>query len=56
MESEGAVIVSAPGEPKYLIALYTPPPERAPHQPKDYVARLKKFQPRASAGGHAVTC
>lgn len=47
VETEGAVIVSDHGKPKYLLTLYTPPPERAPHQRKDYMARLKKFQSRA---------
>lgn len=45
MESEGAVIVSDHGQPKYLLKLYTPPP-RAKPVAKDYLARLKKFQPR----------
>jgi hypothetical protein len=45
VESEGSVIVSDHGEPKYLLTLYTPPPKRkAPA--KDYLARLKKFQPQ----------
>lgn len=45
VETEGAVIVSDHGEPKYLLTLYTPPPQKAP-APKNYMARLKKFQPR----------
>ena len=45
LEAEGAVVVSDHGEPKYLLTLYTPPPPRAP-KAKDYMARLKKFQPR----------
>jgi hypothetical protein len=45
VETEGAVIVSDHGEPKYLLTLYTPPPQRRA-QPKDYMARLKTFQPQ----------
>jgi hypothetical protein len=45
VETEGAVIVSDHGEPKYLLTLYTPPPQKA-STPKDYMARLKKFQPQ----------
>ncbi|MES2693237.1 MAG: hypothetical protein V4773_07165, partial [Verrucomicrobiota bacterium] len=45
VETEGAVIVSDRGEPKYLLTLYTPPPKKAPAR-KDYIARLKKFQPQ----------
>lgn len=45
VETEGAVIVSDHGEPKYLLTLYTPPPKKAPAS-KDYMARLKKFQPQ----------
>lgn len=45
VETEGAVIVSDRGEPKYLLTLYAPPPPSA-SRPKDYLARLKRFQPR----------
>ena len=45
VETEGAVIVSDHGEPKYLLTLYTPPPRKAPTS-KDYMARLSKFQPQ----------
>jgi hypothetical protein len=45
IETEGSVIVSDYGEPKYLITLYTPPPKGKPPA-KDYLARLKRFQPR----------
>ena len=48
VETEGAVIVSDRGEPKYLLTLYSPPPSSLP-PPKDYLARLKKFQPRPTS-------
>lgn len=52
VETEGAVIVSDHGEPKYLLTLYTPPPKRPPLR-KDYVARLKKFQPQPMSASAA---
>ncbi len=45
VEAEGAVVISDRGRPKYLLKLYTPPPSSKPAA-KDYLARLKKFQPR----------
>jgi len=45
VETEGAVIVSDRGEPKYLLTLYTAPSQKAP-APKDYMSRLRKFQPQ----------
>jgi hypothetical protein len=52
LETEGAVIVSDRGQPKYLLTLYTPPPKNAPRT-KDYLARLKKFQPRPMSAAAA---
>lgn len=52
VESEGSVIVSDHGEPKYLLTLYTPPPKR-PALAKDYLARLKKFQPQPMSAAAA---
>lgn len=52
VETEGAVIVSDHGEPKYLLTLYTPPSRKAP-APKDYMARLKKFQPQPMSAAAA---
>lgn len=52
VETEGAVIVSDRGEPKYLLTLYTPPPKKVPAT-KDYMARLKKFQPKPMSAAAA---
>ena len=52
VETEGAVVVSDHGELKYLLTLYTPPPE-SPPQTKDYLARIKKFQPRPMSAAAA---
>ncbi len=45
LETEGSVIVSDYGEPKYLLTLYTPPPAGSPPK-KNYLARLAEHQPR----------
>jgi hypothetical protein len=45
LETEGQVIVTDYGQPKYLLALYTPPVRKSPPK-KDYLARLGRFQPR----------
>ncbi len=56
VESEGSVIVSERGRPKYLLKLYTPPPGAKPKaKDKDYLARLKKFQPRPISNTAART-
>lgn len=47
LETEGSVIVSDYGKPKYLLTLYTPPLANASPKKKDYLSRLAKFQPRA---------
>jgi hypothetical protein len=52
VETEGAVVISDHGEPKYLLTLYTPAPQRPP-LPKDYMARLKRFQPRPMSAAAA---
>lgn len=39
------MVVSDYGQPKYLLTLYTPPAKRKPGA-KDYLARMKKFQPQ----------
>lgn len=45
LETDGAVIVSDYGKPKYLLTTYTPASKDSPLE-KDYLARLAKFQPR----------
>lgn len=46
VEAEGEVVVTDRGEPKYRLTLYAPArPGRRPPV-KDYVARLRRFQPR----------
>ncbi len=45
LETEGSVIVSDYGKPKYLLTLYTPSTTGSPPK-KNYMARLAKLQPR----------
>jgi antitoxin (DNA-binding transcriptional repressor) of toxin-antitoxin stability system len=45
VEAEGEVLLSESGKTKYLLRLYTRPRMARPPA-KDYMARLKKFQPR----------
>lgn len=52
VETEGAVIVSDRGEPKYLLTLYAPPLKKV-RRAKDYLARLKKFQPQPMSAAAA---
>jgi antitoxin (DNA-binding transcriptional repressor) of toxin-antitoxin stability system len=44
VESEGEVIVTDNGKPKYRIMLYTPKEPRETHRAKDYMERLKRHQ------------
>lgn len=52
VEAEGEVLLSESGETKYRLVLHTPPQRGVP-QPKDYLARLKKFQPRPMSAAAA---
>ncbi|MFZ4683738.1 MAG: hypothetical protein ACOYMS_14630 [Terrimicrobiaceae bacterium] len=53
LETEGSVIVSDYGKPRYLLTHYTPPPA-GPPQEKDYMTRLKKLQPRPMSKAKAT--
>lgn len=53
VEAEGEVIVTDKGEPKYRLTLYTPAPSRKAPAGKDYVARMKRYQPRALSEAEA---
>jgi antitoxin (DNA-binding transcriptional repressor) of toxin-antitoxin stability system len=46
VESEGEVLLTEKGRPKYRLALYTPRPARKA-APVDYWARLIAYQPEA---------
>jgi antitoxin (DNA-binding transcriptional repressor) of toxin-antitoxin stability system len=46
VESEGEVIVTDKGQPKYKLTLFTPDKFRKAPPAKDYMARLRRHQPR----------
>ena len=46
VESEGEVLLTEKGEPRYRLTLYTPSKVETP-PPIDYWARLTAYQPRA---------
>ena len=52
VEAEGEVLVTERGKPRYRLTLYSP---AAPAEPaaKDYVARMKRHQPRPVRRGAA---
>jgi antitoxin (DNA-binding transcriptional repressor) of toxin-antitoxin stability system len=54
VETEGEVLLTEKGKPKYRLTLYTPPPDqKAP--PVDYWERLNSYQPDAMTEGEART-
>jgi antitoxin (DNA-binding transcriptional repressor) of toxin-antitoxin stability system len=46
IETEGEVVVTDNGEPKYKLTLYTAASRRKPSVAKDYIARLRRHQAR----------
>ena len=46
VETEGEVIVTDNGQPKYKLTLYTPSPAAKTSPGKDYIARLRRHQLR----------
>jgi prevent-host-death family protein len=46
VETEGEVIVTDKGQPKYKLTLYTPASSRKTEGTKDYMARLRRHQAR----------
>lgn len=46
VESEGEVIVTDNGKPKYKLSLYTAAPSRKTGVAKDYMTRLRRHQAR----------
>jgi antitoxin (DNA-binding transcriptional repressor) of toxin-antitoxin stability system len=45
LESEGEVVITEQGTPKYRLVRYTRAPARRA-RPKDYLARLERHQPK----------
>lgn len=47
VEEQGEVIVTDQGTPRYRLTLYTPAAPGGAPRAKDYLARLRRHQPRA---------
>lgn len=46
VEEQGEVVVTEQGTAKYRLVLHTPSVRRRRPRPKDYLARLRRYQPR----------
>jgi antitoxin (DNA-binding transcriptional repressor) of toxin-antitoxin stability system len=55
VESEGEVIVTDNGKPRYKLTLYTPAPTGKTSVAKDYMARLRRHQARPISATAART-
>ena len=53
VEDEGEVIVTEHGTPKYRLTRLTPADRQKPSLPKDYLARLRRHQPRPMSAAAA---
>ena len=53
VEAEGEVVVTDQGTPRFRLTLYTPADEKIP-PPKDYLARLRRHQPRPISAAAAA--
>ena len=47
LETEGEVLLTERGRTRYRLTLYTPVHSAKEPPPKDYLARMKRHQPRA---------
>jgi len=46
VEEQGEVVVTEQGTAKYRLVLHTPSVRKRAPRPKDYMARLRRYQPR----------
>lgn len=53
VESEGEVLLTEKGRPRYRLTLYAPADAGRPPPPKDYLGRLKRHQPRPASAARA---
>ena len=53
VETEGEVVVTEQGTPKYRLTRFTPVAGRKAPASKDYLRRLRRHQPRPSSGAAA---
>lgn len=53
VETEGEVLVTEQGTPKYRLTRYTPAPGKKGPAEKNYLTRLRRHQPRPSSAAAA---
>ena len=46
VEADGEVVLTERGKARYRLILYTAPQSQKPPPPKDYMARMRRQQPR----------
>jgi antitoxin (DNA-binding transcriptional repressor) of toxin-antitoxin stability system len=54
VETQGEVLLTEKGQPRYRLTLYTQPNAAGPPPPKDYLERLRRYQPQVSSGTGSV--
>jgi len=54
LETEGEVVVTDQGTPKYRLTRFTPPAGRKAPVPKDYLRRLRRHQSRPLSAAAAT--
>jgi len=47
VETQGEVVLTEKGRPRYRLIAYTPAARNKAPAPKDYIERMSRFQPRA---------
>ena len=47
VETQGEVVLTEKGRPRYRLIAYTPAARNKAPAPKDYIERMRRFQPRA---------
>jgi antitoxin (DNA-binding transcriptional repressor) of toxin-antitoxin stability system len=47
VETQGEVVLTEKGRPRYRLIAYTPAARNKAPTPKDYIERMSRFQPRA---------
>ena len=55
LEAEGEVVVTDQGTPRFRLTLFTPADEKKIAPPKNYLARLRRHQPRPISAAAAAT-
>lgn len=53
VDEQGEVVVTEKGTPRFRLTLYVPPRRTQPPPSKDYIARLRKHQPRTMTAAEA---